>query len=75
MMNLDAEVLELTEQEFDFMLLWIRSHVPEFLVLLTSDNLIDRSRDSIGDSDLGFVGGAQTELPAIVFSPVKRSPL
>lgn len=68
-------MFELTEKEFDFMLFWIRSHVAEFFVLLATDDFINRPGDSIGNGYLSFVGGAEAKLPAIVFSPVKRSAL
>lgn len=75
MMDLDAEVFKLTEKELNFVLLRIRSHVPEFLVLLAADYLVDRPGDSIGYGHLGLVGRAKAKFPTIVFSPIKRSAL
>ena len=58
MMNIDAEVAQLSDEEFDFMLLGIRSHVAEFFVLLAADYFINRASDPVGDGDLGLVGRA-----------------
>lgn len=56
MMDLDAQVFKLSDQELDFMLLWIRSHVAQFLVALAADDFINRPRDPIGHGYLCLIG-------------------
>ena len=58
MMNIDAEVAQLSDEKLDFMLLGIRSHVAELFVLFAADYFVNRASDSIGHGDLRFVGRA-----------------
>jgi hypothetical protein len=75
MMNVDAEVAQLSDEELDFMLLGVRSHVSQLFVLFAANYFVNCASDPISDRNLGFIGRAKTKFPAIVFSPIKRSAL
>lgn len=56
MLNLNAKIFELLDEEFDFVLFGISAHVAEFLIVVSGYNLVNDSSDSIGYGDFGLVG-------------------
>jgi hypothetical protein len=56
MLNLNAEIFELLDKEFDLVLLWIPPHIANLLVGISGEDLIDSPRDPIGYGDLCLVG-------------------
>lgn len=73
MMDVDSEVFELPDQELDFVLFGVPSHVTKFLILLAANDFVDGSGNTVCDSDLGLIGASEFKFPAVIFSPIKRS--
>lgn len=54
--NLNAKILELTNEQLDFVLLRIPSHISNFFVLISGNDLVNGAGHTVCDGHFGFVG-------------------
>jgi len=71
--DLDAERAELREQTFDLLLSRVSTHIADFLVLITSQDLVHDASELIGDGHFGFVFGPKPEAQLPILGSIKRS--
>lgn len=71
MSDIHAQGFELVDQLFNFFLVGIPADVPDFFKAVPGHNFINGTSQAIGESDLGFVGRAQSKDPFIIFSPIE----
>lgn len=58
MLNIDAEIFELFDEQLDFVLFGVAAHVAKLFILVAGDDLVDYACDPVGDSDLRLVSRA-----------------
>ena len=75
MIDSNAKIFELLDEELDLVFFRVATHVSKLFVLVTGYDFVNGPGNSIGNCDLGFVGRAQLELPLIVLGSVKRASL
>ena len=56
MMDFNAKIFKLFDEEFDFVLLRIPPHIAKLFVFIASNNFVNSSGYSISNSYLGLVG-------------------
>lgn len=59
MSNVDTKTFEFSHEQLDLLLGRIPTHVAKILVGRTAQDFVDHSRQTIGDSNFGFVRRAQ----------------
>ena len=71
--DLHTQRAELREQPFNLLLPWVSAHIPDLLVLISSQDFVHDSGKLIGDGHFGFVFGSKPETQFSVLGAVKRS--
>ncbi len=71
-LDLHTKFLELKEKFFHFNLVWISTHVRKLFVLGSSQDLVDASCNSVGNSNFGLVCRSKPIAKLMVFGSIKR---